>query len=387
MTSLLLKLFVYNKERDEKQTRTRLGSFGGAVGIVLNALLALAKAAAGLMFGSISLVADAANNLTDAAGSIITLLGFKLAAKKPDRDHPYGHGRMEYLSGLLMAFVVLMLGISLLKSSFTRILHPEGLTFSYLSVAVMVLSILGKLWLSLFYKKLQKLTGSATFGAASADSRNDVISTLAVLCSTVIYATTSLNIDGYIGLAVSLFILYSAVGLIRETLDPLLGQPPEKEFVQTIHKKALSYEGVLGIHDLVVHNYGPGRTFINFHAEVDASADMLASHDLIDNIERDFLQEMGIETAIHIDPVITNDPVLDELKGTVKQILATLDPRLTMHDFRAVIGPTHTNLIFDIVLPADFQKSTAQFKDEFDALLHQTHPECFTVITFDNSYV
>ncbi len=387
MTSLILKLFIYNKERSEADRRLKLGTLGGVVGIIVNALLAAAKALAGLLFGSIALIADAANNLTDAASSIITLFGFKLAAKKPDRDHPYGHGRMEYLSGLMMAFLVLMIGFSLFKGSINQILHPESLVFSYLSIGVMVLGIVGKLWLSLFFKKLQKLTGSATFGAASADSRNDVLSTLAVLCSTVIFAITDLNLDGYIGLLVSLFIFYSAIGLLKETLDPLLGQPPEQELVQNIYQKAMSYEGILGIHDLVVHNYGPGRTFISFHAEVSAHEDMLQSHDLVDNIEKDFWQDMGIETVIHIDPVILNDPKLIELESLVRQTLIEIDPDLTMHDFRAVMGPTHTNLIFDVVLPADFKKSKAEFKDEFDTLLRRTHPECFTVITFDNSYI
>ncbi len=387
MTSLILKLFVYNKERTEGEQRLRLGTLGGVVGIVVNLILAGAKAAAGLLFGSIALIADAANNLTDAASSIITLLGFKLAAKKPDRDHPYGHGRMEYLSGLMMSFLVLMIGFSLFKESLSQILHPETLIFSYLSVAIMVLGIVGKLWLSIFFKKLQKLTGSATFGAASADSRNDVLATLAVLCSTIIFAVTDINLDGYIGMLVSLFILYSAVGLIKETLDPLLGQPPEKEFVGRIYQKAMSYEGILGIHDLVVHNYGPGRTFISFHAEVSAHEDMLASHDLVDNIEKDFWQDMGIETVIHIDPVILNDPKLIELESVVRQTLLEIDAELTMHDFRVVMGPTHTNLIFDVVLPADFKKDKAMLKAEFDALLHRTHPECFTVITFDNSYI
>lgn len=387
MTSLILKLFVYNKERTEGEQRLRLGTLGGVVGIVVNLILAGTKAAAGLLFGSIALVADAANNLTDAASSIITLLGFKLAAKKPDRDHPYGHGRMEYLSGLMMSFLVLMIGFSLLKESLSQILHPETLIFSYLSVVIMVLGIVGKLWLSLFFKKLQKLTGSATFGAASADSRNDVLATLAVLCSTIVFAVTDINLDGYIGLLVSLFILYSAVGLIKETLDPLLGQPPEKEFVAKIYQKAMAYKGILGIHDLVVHNYGPGRTFISFHAEVSAHEDMLVSHDLVDNIEKDFWKDMGIETVIHIDPVILNDPKLIELESVVRQTLSKIDAGLTMHDFRVVMGPTHTNLIFDVVLPADFKKDKAMLKAEFDTLLHRTHPECFTVITFDNSYI
>lgn len=386
MTSLILKFFVYNKKRSAAQERTRIGTVGGTVGILLNALLALMKAAAGLLFGSIALVADAANNLTDAAGSIITLLGFKLAAKKPDRDHPYGHGRAEYLSGLIMAFVVLTLGLSLLKSSFEQILHPGELTFSYLSVAVMAVSILGKLWLTFFYKKLQALTGSATFGAASADSRNDAITTAAVLLSTVVYAVWGLNVDGYTGLAVSLLILYSAVGLIRETIDPLLGQPPEKEFVSEIYTKAMAYEGILGVHDLVIHNYGPGRTFLSFHAEVDAASDLMAGHDLIDNIEKDFLSELNVETVIHLDPVIVDDPVINDLKDHARTILATLDSELTLHDFRAVVGPTHTNVIFDIVLPPSHHGREREIKERFDSLLKAEHPECNTVITFDNDY-
>ncbi|MBR5782811.1 MAG: cation transporter [Clostridia bacterium] len=387
MTELILKLFVYNKERTRVQERLRLGTVGGAVGIVVNAILAVAKAAAGVLFGSIALVADAANNITDAASGIITLFGFKLAGKEPDSDHPYGHGRMEYISGLVMAFVVLLLGLSLFKSSFERILNPETLTVSFISIGVMVLGIAGKLWLSVFYKKMQKKTGSATFGAASADSRNDVISTLAVLVSTLVYAFTQLNIDGYTGLLVSIFILISAIGLIRETLDPLLGQPPSTETVQEIYQRALGYEGILGIHDLVVHDYGPGRKFMSFHAEIPAKGDILASHDLIDNVERDFKQEMGIETVIHIDPIVTDDPDVLKLKELVARILQEMGEGLSFHDFRAVVGPSHTNLIFDIVLPSDYKGSDKQLKEKLDAALHSTHPECFTVITFDRSYI
>ena len=387
MTKLILKWFVYNKERSASEQRTQIGTVGGIVGILLNALLALGKAVAGLLFGSIALVADAANNLTDAAGSIITLLGFKLAAKKPDRDHPYGHGRMEYLSGLMMAFVVLLLGLALLKSSVEQILHPEAMTFSYLSVTVMAVSILGKLWLTLFYKKLQKLTGSATFGATATDSRNDAITTAAVLVSTVIYAVWGLNIDGYTGLAVSLLILYSAVGLIRETIDPLLGQPPSDELVQEIYAKAMSYEGVLGVHDLVLHNYGPGRMFLCFHAEVNAREDMMKSHDLIDDIEKDFYNDMDLETVIHLDPIIIDDPIINDLKEHARAILTALDENLTLHDFRAVVGPGHTNLIFDVVLPAELHGQERAIKERFDSLLRAEHPECNSVITFDKSYV
>ncbi len=386
MTALIFKLFIYNQKRTSAQLRTRCGTVGGIVGIIINALLAAGKAAAGLIFGSIALVADAANNLTDAAGSIITLFGFRLAAKKPDRDHPYGHGRIEYLSGLVMSALVLLLGVSLAKSSIEQIISPKAPEFSYLSIIIMVAAILGKLWLSLFNKKLQKITGSAAFGAAAADSRNDCLSTLAVLISTIIYAATALNIDGYVGLGVSIFILVSGVGLIRETLDPLLGQPPSKETVELIHSKALSYDGILGIHDLVVHDYGPGRVFVSLHAEVDARGNILDSHDLIDNIERDFLSDLGLETVIHLDPVVIDDPEINELKELCQRHLVKLDDRLTLHDFRAVKGPTHTNLIFDVVLPMDLSATEKEIKTALDSMLQNHRPDVFTVITFDKNY-
>ncbi len=386
MTGWILKLFVYNKTRSPLELRERCGTVGGTVGIVINALLALGKAAAGLVFGSIALVADAVNNLTDAASSIITLIGFKLAAKKPDSDHPYGHGRIEYISGLMMAFIVLMLGLSLGKSSLERIFAPVAPEFSWLSVGVMGAAIVAKLWLSLFNRRLQQLTGSAAFGAASADSRNDCITTLAVLLSTVIYALTDWNIDGITGLAVSVFILISGVGLIKETLDPLLGRPPEPALVAAIHQKAMSYEGIIGIHDLVVHDYGPGRVFVSLHAEIPADGDIMESHDLIDNIERDFKNQMGLEAVIHLDPIVTDNPMVNAMKEAVLENLAKMDERLTIHDFRAVPGSTHTNLIFDLVLPADFAGSEKQLKAELDQRIAAVYPDVFTVITFDRDF-
>ena len=387
MTNLILNFFIHNKERSVPELRTRCGTVGGTVGILLNALLALCKAVAGLVFGSIALVADAANNLTDAASSVITLIGFKLAAKKPDSEHPYGHGRIEYLSGLLMSFIVLLLGLSLAKGSIRRIFAPVAPKFSFLSIAVMIAAILAKLWLSLFNKKLHKLTGSAAFEAVAADSRNDCLSTLAVLLSTVIYALTEWNIDGITGLAVSIFILISGVGLIKETLDPLLGQPPAPELVKAIHQKAMGYDGIIGIHDLVIHDYGPGRVFVSLHAEVSADGNIIESHDLIDNIERDFKAEMGLDTVIHIDPIVTDDPNVNAMKSTVRQALAQIDQRLSMHDFRAVTGPTHTNLIFDIVLPPDFSGNEKELKANLDARIQAVYPDVFTVITFDRSYL
>ncbi len=383
MINLIIKKFINNVP--EGKRRTRAGTVGGVVGIAVNVLLAATKAVIGFAFGSISTVADAVNNLTDAASSIITALGFKLAGKKPDADHPYGHGRIEYISGLVMAFIVLILGLSLLRDSVAQVIKPADMRFSWVSVIVLLLAIFAKLWLSLFFKKMNAITGSATFLAASVDSRNDVVTTLSVLVSLFIFKIWGVNVDGVAGIAVSVFILVSGVGLIKETLDPLLGRPPEKEFVESIYKKVLAYDGVIGVHDLVVHDYGPGRVFVSLHAEVPCDANILVSHDLIDNIERDFKQELGIETVIHIDPIITDDPYVNELRAQAVKILKNIDARLTLHDFRAVTGPTHTNIIFDAVIPADLKESEVKcaFENELERLL----PDVRAVITFDSPYV
>ena len=385
MTNFIIKLFLKNDTGRASDFRTKCGIVGGIVGIAVNILLAFAKAVIGIIFCSIATVADAVNNLTDAASSVITLVGFKLAAKKPDEDHPYGHGRIEYISGLIMAFIVLMLGLTLAKDSVTQIFSPKPVVFSWVSVAVLSVAIGGKLWLSVFFKKLKDLTDSSAFAAASVDSRNDVITTASVLVSLFVFKIFDINIDGIAGALVSIFIIISGVGLIKETLDPLLGQPPEPEFVDAVYKKVMGYDGIIGIHDLVVHNYGPGRVFVSLHAEVDASSDILVSHDLIDNIERDFKCDLGVETVIHIDPIVTNDPDINELKALAMGILTKIDTRLTLHDFRAVTGPTHTNIIFDVVLPKDL--SSHAVKTAFDTQMSKIRPEVNSVITFDNSYI
>lgn len=387
LTKLILKLFVDNKQRTPSDRRFRIGVVGGACGIILNLILAAFKALAGILFGSIAIIADAVNNLTDAASSVITLVGFKLASKKPDSDHPYGHGRMEYLSGLVMAFIVLLLGVSLAKSSVEGIINPSELKFSYLSVVILSLSVLAKVWLALFYKKLEKQTDSKTFAAASADSRNDAVSTSAVLVCTILHNLFDLHLDGYVGLVVSVLILLSGIGLIKETIDPLLGQPPSKELVDEIYTRTMSHNGVIGIHDLVVHNYGPGRIFASLHAEVPADCDMLESHDMIDNIEKEFREQMNLEMVIHIDPVVVDDPTVNELKELVMQIVKDIDKTLNIHDFRMVSGPTHTNLIFDVVLPCEFEQNEKSLKNEIDKRLSEKRPDCFTVIVFDRSYV
>lgn len=387
MTNLILRLFVYNKQRTELETHTRIGVVSGAVSIIANLFLAVSKAVVGFLFNSISTIADAVNNLTDAASGVITLIGFKLSAKKPDADHPYGHGRVEYITGLIMAFLVLMLGLTLAKDSVLEIINPTKTKFSYIGAGVLVGAILVKLWLSVYFKKINKLTGSATFLACSADSRNDVISTSVVLASLVLQKLFDISIDGIAGLGVSVFIIVSGIGLVKETLDPLLGQPPTREFVDAVYKKTMSYEGIVGVHDLVVHNYGPGRVFLSLHAEVCAEADFLASHDLIDNIERDFKNDLDLEAVIHIDPVVTNDPYVNKLKAHTVELMLKISPKLTIHDFRAVTGPTHTNIIFDVVVPNDFELENAELKTLFDAEFALKYPNCNSVITFDKSFI
>lgn len=285
-----------------------------------------------------------------------------------------------------MAFIVLLLGLTLIRTSYGQILNKQAPEFSWLTVIILVLSVAVKLWLSRFYKKLWRLTDSTAFSAAADDSRNDVITTLAVLVSTAVYALFAINIDGYTGLAVSVFIVISGIGLIKETLDPLLGQPPEPELIDEITRRVTAHDGIIGMHDLVVHNYGPGRLFCSLHAEVDAKADMLESHDMIDNIEHEFKHEMGLETVIHIDPVITDDPYVNELRQDTEKLIHGIDNRLDLHDFRIVHGPTHTNLIFDLAVPCGFDKSDGEIVSLINEMLHKTRPTFNAVITVDRTY-
>ena len=341
MINSIIKAFT--KNTDKKDMRKRLGVLGGGVGIAVNVLLALSKAVVGIIFGSIATVADAVNNLTDAASSIITLVGFKLASKKPDADHPYGHGRVEYISGLIMAFIVLMLSFTLAKDSIVQIIKPEKMEFSYLSITVLGIAVFAKLWLSFFFGALQKLTGSATFMAAAADSRNDMIMTAAVIVSLVVYKVFGVNIDGYTGLVVSVVIFISGVGLIKETLDPLLGRPPEKEFVDAVYEKTMSYDGIIGVHDLVVHDYGPGRVFVSLHAEVEASADILEYRSLA-KLKSTYcdglLKVIGTDGRIHsnlnqtetrtgrissTEPNLQNIPVRSELGREMRKFFMAKD--------------------------------------------------------------
>lgn len=387
MTDFLIRKFIKNYENvQDTEVRGAYGKFSGAVGIVCNGVLCVGKMLAGLISGSVSITADAVNNLSDASSSVISLLGFKLAGRPADREHPYGHGRYEYLSGLMVALLIMVIGVELLKSSVDKILHPAPVEFSWLSMGVLIFSILLKTWMMFFNNKMGRKINSGTLFATAADSRNDVITTSAVLVAALISNYTSLELDGYMGAAVALFILYSGFGLVRDTLDPILGRAPEPETVEAIRKKIMSYDGVLGTHDLMVHDYGPGRQFASVHVEMAAETDAIESHDIIDNIERDFMKNDGINMLVHYDPISTRDSETGEMREWISEHIKSIDKRLTIHDLRLVKGRTHTNVIFDCVAPLDLKIDEDELKDRIGAIIADSYPNYYSVITVDRSY-
>ena len=348
---------------------TDYGKRASIIGICCNVLLCLGKLAAGYISGSISVVADGLNNLSDASGNAVSFIGFKLGEKKPDAEHPYGHARYEYLAGLTVSVIVLALGLSLGKEAILKLIRPEPLKFSWLSIIILVISIAVKLWMTYYSRKVGEKIGSDTLKAVSIDSRNDVIATSAVLIGIVFtYNTNILRLDGIIGLTVAIFIIYSGIKLVQEMLSPLLGESPAPELVKRIEEKVLGYPHVLGLHDLMVHDYGPGHTFASLHVEMPAELDVLESHDLIDRIENDLLEE-GIQTTIHFDPIVTEDSRVSEMRLAIAGKVKELDPRFTIHDLRLVIGPTHTNVLFDLVFPAGFDGDTAYMVREVEEFI------------------
>ena len=388
MTELLLKLFVKDYENsDNPQVRTACGKLAGRVGIVCNVFLCAAKLIAGLVSGSVSIMADAVNNLSDASSSLISLFGFKLAGKPADAEHPYGHARYEYLSGLVVSILICVIGIELLRSCVEKIITPEKVIFGAVSVIILAASILLKLWMMIFVGKIGKKIKSKTLMATSADSRNDVISTSAVLLGVTISHFTGINFDGYIGFLVALFILYSGFGLVRDTLDPILGKAPDPEFVNHIQDKILSYPGVLGTHDLLVHDYGPGRMFASVHVEMAAEEDVIVSHDVLDNIERDFYENENLHMVVHYDPIVTKDDSVKDTRRWLAETVKSIHPALSIHDLRIVPGTTHTNLIFDCVVPHEIGMSNKEVKEKIEAKVKAKEPTYFCVITIDSSYV
>ncbi|MDL2323988.1 cation diffusion facilitator family transporter [Ruminococcaceae bacterium OttesenSCG-928-A16] len=387
MTQWLTRHFVkdYNNAEDPA-VRTSYGKMAGWVGIFCNLLLFGGKIAVGLLSGSIAITADAVNNLSDASSSIVTLLGFKLAAKPADNEHPFGHARIEYIAGLAVAVMVLVIGIELGKSSLDKIINPTPVSFTVWSYGVLVFSILLKAWMAVFNRSIGKKIDSTTLEATFADSRNDVIATGVVLVAAVFAGVTGINIDGWMGLAVAAFILYSGIGLVKDTLNPLLGEAPSPELVKYVDDKISGYPGVLGTHDLIVHDYGPGRQFASAHVEMSSKQDVLVAHDIIDNIEQDFLDEDNIHLIIHYDPIVTGDAQMDDARNWVIKKITEIDPSLTMHDLRLVDGPTHTNYVFDVVVPADFAIDDEELKEKIQQKMQRGKKPIYTVVTIDKSY-
>ena len=394
MIRLLARLLIKDhKDYSAPRVRGAYGMLSGCVGIALNLLLFTAKFFAGLFAKAISLQADAFNNLGDAGSSLIALFGFRLASKKPDRDHPYGHGRFEYIAGLFVSVAILLMGFSLFRSSLSSLISGDEMAYAshfWLSCAVMVGSILVKLYMFLYNRMLAEKLSTPTLKAVSMDSISDTIATTAVLISALVThfvaLPTWLKLDAICGMIVSLFILYSGCKSAKETIEPLLGKRPDPEFIKEIEEAVLSFEGIYGIHDVIVHDYGPGRIFISLHAEVPANADILETHDVIDNAEKYLSDRFSCSATIHMDPIQTDDPLTVSLKKQMVAYLKTVDPRLNLHDFRIVAGPTHTNLVFDVVLPYDLKLTESDMRERIANAAKELSPTYLTVVEFDRAY-
>ena len=387
MIRFLAKLFIKNAD-DPKDpaVRAAYGILCGAVGIFLNVLLFAGKFFAGALSGSIAITADAFNNLSDAGSSVITLLGFRLGGQKPDPEHPFGHGRMEYLSGLLVSMLIILMGFELARSSLDKILHPEPVAFSAVSAAILAASICVKLYMCFYNRTIGGRIQSSAMRAAAMDSLSDSAATAAVLLAGVIGRVTGLQIDGWCGALVALFILWSGLQSGRDTLNPLLGQPPSAELVESIRQIVMSGRDVQGMHDLIVHDYGPGRRMISLHAEVPADEDLLKIHDEIDNIESRLKRELGCEAVIHMDPVESDGGVIDETHRKVAELARCIDEQISIHDFRMIIGPTHTNLIFDAVVPFRFRLSDEQVREKLRRAVKTLDERYCAVVNVERSY-
>ena len=388
MTQFLIRCFIKRPDDvKDAAVRTAYGNLASLVGMACNILLCIGKLLAGTLFGSIAIMADALNNLSDASSNVVSLIGFRLAAKAPDAEHPYGHARYEYLAGLVVSVTILAIGLSLLKESALKVLHPTPVVFSWLSIGVLAASILVKLWLSGFNRAVGKKINSETLMATAADSRNDVLTTGAVLLSTILCSLTGYGIvDGIMGVGVAAFILWSGWGLVMDTLSPLLGESPSPELVEHIERTVMSYPGVLGMHDLMVHDYGPGHQFASLHVEFPAETDPLTAHDVIDNIENDFLKKDRLQVTIHYDPIVTADASVGGLRARLQEHARQLDPQLSIHDLRIVPGDSHTNVLFDLVFPAGYTGDIDQMLAKMCQFVKEQDPKYCCVVKVEQSY-
>lgn len=387
MIKLLAKFFIKENENYKDQNvRSAYGYLCGIVGIVINLLLFAGKFVAGFLSGSVAVTADAFNNLSDAGSSVISLIGFRLASQKPDPHHPFGHGRFEHISSLIISMVIIMMGFELGRDSVGKIVAPEQIEYSALTFIILGISILAKFYMFIYNRSIGNKIDSTALRATATDSISDTVSTTAVLLSAILTVKTGIVIDGWVGLAVAGFIMFAGISSAKETIDSLLGTPPEREFCEKIEDIVLSHEGVIGIHDMIVHNYGPGRVFISLHAEVPSDGNFVEIHDTIDNIEHDILRETDCLATIHMDPVDVRDELTAQMKAKVAEIVSVIDEKISFHDFRMVSGPTHTNVIFDIVVPYDYKYSDEEIVDIIANKIHESDERFFAVIDVDKDF-
>ena len=388
MIKLLAGIFIENnKDYKDQKVRSAYGYLCGIVGIVINILLFGGKFIAGFLSGSVAVTADAFNNLSDAGSSVISLIGFRLASQKPDPHHPFGHGRFEYIASLIISMVIIMMGFELGKDSVIKIINPAEVEYSALTFWVLGISILAKFYMFIYNRSIGKKIDSSTLKATATDSISDTVSTLAVLVSAILTFKFGILIDGWGGLAVAGFIMFAGISSAKETIDSLLGTPPDEEFCKSVEDIVLSHDGMIGIHDMIVHNYGPGRVFISLHAEVPSDGNFVDIHDTIDNIEHDIMRETGCLATIHMDPVDVRDELTNQMKAKVGEIISEIDEQITFHDFRMVSGPTHTNVIFDIVIPYNYKYSDEEIVSIIADKIHETDDRFFAVIDVDKDFV
>lgn len=389
MTDLIIKAFIkdYKKTNDPK-VRMKYGILSGGVGIGVNVLLCLLKFFVGALTGSIAITADAVNNLSDAGSSAVTVFGFKMAGKPADRNHPFGHGRIEYITAMIVSFIILFMGVELAIQSVKKIRSPEDIQFSVLGVIIIAASILGKLWLAFFNRGLGKRIDSPAMAAVVADSMSDIAATSITLIALILSRFfPSLHIDGWLGIIVAGFVFKAGLEIFRDTLSSLIGQPPSKELVEELKAKILSYDHVSGIHDLIMHNYGPDHFFATVHVEIPSDIDVMMGHDIIDNIENDIKKQMGIELTIHYDPLVVNNERVNELKEMTLNVVKRIDSDISIHDFRVVDGPMHTNLIFDVVIPYDFKEKSGELISEIRLRISEINNSYFAIIKVEHSFV
>ena len=389
MTELLVKTFVKDYQNtEEAKVRTAYGVLASLVGIVCNLLLFGGKLAVGLVLHSVSVMADAFNNLSDAASSVIGFIGVKMAEKPADEEHPFGHGRIEYIAALIVSFLVIEVGFTFFKNAIAKIRTPEELSFNLISMGILLASVAVKLWLSFFNKKLGKRINSTVMQATATDALGDVVTTLATMGSILFFYFTKINIDGYVGLAVSLLVMWAGVGIAKDTLEPLIGQSVDPKLYREISELVESYDGILGSHDLIVHNYGPTKSLASIHAEVPNNVDIETSHEIIDRIERDAAKKLGIFLVIHMDPVETADAQVAEVKAEVQEVLHQMDERLSLHDFRMVDGEKWINLIFDVVVPFSYgENDRPKLREAIEEEVRSLDERYHCVITFDSGFV